>query len=137
MASASEGDSRVAISTLRIVAEDAENQDLEKVPDSLIDKALSRAMVSSTERTMDMLSQHQRLLMDIIMLEENMDGGELFKKFTKVSKQRGLPDITDRTFRNHMDKLSQLGLVEPEGRGRWKSYSLKVPKGSNGNPAPG
>ena len=49
IASASDGDSRVAISSLRIVAEDAENQDLEKVPDSLIemDSRITAATMTS------------------------------------------------------------------------------------------
>lgn len=127
MASASEGDSRVAINTLRIVAEDAENQDLEKVPDTLIDKALSRAMTGSTERALGMLSPQQRLLMDIIMLEETMNTGELFKRFGKLSKQKGIPEMTDRTFRNQMERLAKLGLVSSEGTGRWKVFSFSTP----------
>ena len=133
IASASSGDCRVAIGTLRIIAEDAENQDLESVPDVMIEKALPRAMQSSTKRNLEMLPSHQRLIMDILALENTLDGGELFKRFQKLSPQRSLSRVTDRTFRNHMDKLTHLGLVSVEGRGRWKTYSIMQQNGSNGN----
>ncbi len=137
MASASGGDARVAIETLRIAAEEAENKDLEKIPDSSIERALPRAMVSSTERNIEMLSPHQRLIMEILNLEETIDGGELLKRFQKLYGQRGLSDVTDRTFRNHMDRLAHLGLVSSEGKARWRVYSIIRPGGSNGNPSSG
>jgi orc1/cdc6 family replication initiation protein len=127
IASASEGDSRVAIGTLRMVAEDAENQDLEGVPDDLIERALPRAITRSNERNIGMLSPHQKLIIEILNLEESLDGGELFKRFQKLSGQRGIRSITDRGFRNHMDKLVHLDLVSSEGRGRWKTYSINQP----------
>ena len=127
IASASEGDSRVAIGTLRIVAEDAENQDLDSVTDGLIEKALPRAITRSTERNIGMLSPHQKLIIEILNLEQSLDGGELFKRFQKASDQRGLRRITDRGFRNHIEKLVHLDLVSTEGRGRWKNYSINQP----------
>jgi orc1/cdc6 family replication initiation protein len=130
IASASDGDSRVAIGTLRIVAEDAENQDLERVPDSLIEKALPKAMTSSTERNIEMLPPHQRLIIEILDSEKPMDGGELFKRFQALSDQRGLSRVVDRTFRKHTEKLSSLGLITSEGSGRWKTYSVR--KSHNG-----
>ena len=114
----------MGISTLRIVAEDAENQDLESVPDSLIDKALHRAVQKSNDRNLGMLSPHQKLVIDILGVEGSLQSGELFAKFTKLSNQRGLSEVVDRTFRKHLDRLSQLGLVRFEGDGRWRVYSL-------------
>ncbi len=124
IASSSEGDSRVAISTLRMVAEDAENQDLESVPDSMIDRAVSRALKRSSERSLEMLSPHQRLAVEILKLEGSMESGELFRRFQKLAAQKGLSSIVDRTFRKHMDRLTQLGMVGSEGEGRWRVYSL-------------
>jgi orc1/cdc6 family replication initiation protein len=132
IASASGGDARVAIETLRIAAEEAENQDLEKIPDSLTEKALPRALESTTERNMGILTPHQRLILEILMLEETVDGGELFKRFRGLSSQKGLSDVVDRTFRKHMNRLVQLGMVSSEGKGRWRIYSIAGPEGSNG-----
>jgi Cdc6-like AAA superfamily ATPase len=131
IASASEGDSRVAIDTLRIVAEDAENQDLEKVPDSLIDKALPRAAQSSTERNLGMLAPHQRIILGILESGGPMDGGKLFRRFAEAAKERGVDSVVDRTFRNYLDRLVKLGLVNSEGDSRWRKYSL------SGNQSPG
>ncbi len=128
IASASGGDSRIAIDTLRIVAEDAENQDLEKIPDSLIRKALPRAFQSSTERNIEMLATHQRLILEILKSGGPMDGGELFRTFQDLSSQRGLPDVVDRTLRNYVDRLVRVGLIRSEGSSRWKTYSLAAQK---------
>jgi cell division control protein 6 len=128
IASASDGDSRVAINSLRIVADEAENQDLDKVTDSLIEKALPRAMNSSVERNIGMLSPQQKLIMDILGLEESIESGELSRRFHKLSEQRGLDKVSDRMFRNYMDRLAHLGLVNSEGKVRWRIYSVSQPK---------
>ncbi len=132
IASASNGDSRVAIETLRIVAEEAENQDLRMVHDSSIERALPRAMESSTERNIDMLAPHYRLIIEILESRGKVDAGKLLKEFRKLSTQRGLPDVVDRSFRNYVDRLMQLGLVRAEGGGRWRSYSPEVPGAHSG-----
>lgn len=123
IASASGGDSRLAIDTLRIVAEDAENQDLEKIPDRLIEKALPRAAQNSTERNLGMLAPHQKLILGI-MESGPMDGGELFRRFTAMAKAKGVDSVVDRTFRNYLDRLVRAGLVKSEGDSRWRKYSL-------------
>jgi Cdc6-like AAA superfamily ATPase len=127
IASSSEGDSRVAISTLRIVAEDAERQDFGNVTDSLIEKALPRAVSSSAERSMGMLSPHQRLIMDILEKESRLESGELWRRFCSLAQQKNLGKVSDRMFRNYMDRLSRLGLVDSQGKARWRTYSLKDP----------
>ena len=127
IASASGGDSRVAINTLRIVAEEAESQDLEKITGSLIEKALPRAMSSSAERNMEMLSPQQRLIMEILGPEQSLEGGKLSRSFHRLSEERGLGKVSDRMFRNYMDRLSQLGLVDSSGKARWRTYSVKKP----------
>ncbi len=130
IASSCDGDSRVGINTLRIVAEDAENQDMEKIPDSLIDKALPKAMQGSAERSMEMIPSHQRLLLEILGKGRPMDGGELFKEYARMAPKKGMPAIVDRTFRKYMERLIQVGLVTSEGNARWKIYSLKAPNGT-------
>jgi cell division control protein 6 len=131
IASVSGGDSRIAIDTLRIVSEEAENDDLEKIPDSLIEKALPRAAMSSTERSMEMLAPHQKIIIEILKGQKDMDGGDLFKRFRELSSERGLSDVVDRTFRNYTERLVNMGLVKSAGKGRWRTYSL--PGGPNGN----
>jgi cell division control protein 6 len=127
ISSASRGDARIAIETLRIVAEEAENQDLEKIPDSSIDRALPRAVESSKERDMEMLVPHQRLILEILGSGEAMDAGELLRRFRRLSAERELPGVVDRTFRNYVDRLVQLGMLNSRGEARWRSYSLARP----------
>ena len=132
IASASGGDSRIAIDTLRIVAEDAENQDLEKIPDSLIGKALPKAAQSSAERSLDMLAPHQRIILEILGAGKPMDGGELFREFQGIANDRGVDGVVDRTFRNYLERLMKVGLVRSEGSSRWKTYSLAGQESSSG-----
>lgn len=124
IAAFSEGDARIAIDTLRIISEDAENQDLEKIPDSLIDKALPKALKSSSERNLEMLAPHQRLILEILKSEKSIEAGELYRRFQELSKERKLPRVVDRAFRKYINRLVQIGLVKAEGKARWRSYSL-------------
>jgi Cdc6-like AAA superfamily ATPase len=123
IAAASGGDARVSIDTLRIVAEDAENQDLERIPDSLIERALPKAMRKSAERSFEMLPAQLRLMLELLR-EGVLDSGELFRRYQAASGGKGLQPVVDRTFRNYAERLIQMGLISSEGSGRWRRYRL-------------
>lgn len=119
------GDARVAINALRVAAEGAENQDLEKVTDGFIDKAMPRAATVNVDKNLERLNPYQRLILEILKDRKNLDSGNLLKEFRSRVSERGLEPIVDRTFRKYMDKMVQYGFVSPSGDGRWRSYSLQ------------
>jgi len=46
--------------------------------------------------------------------------GELYKEYHKLVK---IP-VINRTYRNYMKRMVDLGLVKVEGFGRWKVYEI-------------
>jgi cell division control protein 6 len=123
IASASGGDARVAVNTLRIVAEDSENQDLDSVPDRLIKNAVSR-LTSKRERRIEELNPHERLIIGILKGKESMDSGSIYRELQSLSEKQGLESVVDRTFRKYMDGLVRHGFVNSAGESRWRTYSL-------------
>lgn len=118
-----EGDARVALGILSLAAQKAEEQDLEKIPLSLIEHSLPHAMNDSRRRTLDSLNPHQRLLLDILRSGE-LKARPLLEQLQKQTTKQKLPPLVDRTFRKYMDRLVRHGLVQAEGEGRWRSYYL-------------
>ena len=59
----------------------------------------------------------------------------LYKKHQEACKKQNEQAIVSRTFRNYLDKLAKLGLIESEGDGRWRTYSLadgvNIPSGTS------
>ena len=124
IASSADGDARAAIEALRIAAEEAEDQDLERIPDSSIERALPRAVEVRNDRNIEMLTPYHRIIVDALRKNESMEAGKLYSEFRKLSLKQGLPDVGDRAFRKYVNKLSRLGILKAEGRARWRSYSL-------------
>lgn len=54
------------------------------------------------------------------MEKKKIASGELYREYCKLAEN----PVVDRTYRNHMKRMVELGLVEVEGKGRWKSYEL-------------
>ncbi len=118
------GDARVAIDILRIVAESAENQDLEKIPDKLIESSLPQAQVARKDENLTRLNPYQRAIVDILTRNGRTDSGTLFRELQGIARKQKLEPIVDRTFRKYMDKMLRYKMVESEGSGRWRTYRL-------------
>ncbi len=127
IARVSAGDARLAIDMLRIVSETAENQDMEKVPDSLIalniKSILPKARESKKEEKTETLNPYQKTVLGLLKTDK-MDSGTLFQKLSEAAKKQNLEPIVDRTFRKYMDRLVQSRLVSASGTGRWRVYFL-------------
>jgi len=123
IASACNGDARVAINILRIVAEDSENNDRNSIPSEYIEKAISN-LISKKEKRIEELNPHEKLIISILKEKENLDSGNLFKNFQELVEKQKLEKIVDRTFRKYMDSLVKHGFVTSSGEGRWRTYSL-------------
>lgn len=121
--SASNGDARIAINTLRIVAEDSENQDVSSVSDQIIKRAISN-LVTKKQKRLEDLNPQEKLIIEILKGKKEMESGELFRSFQELAEKRGMEKVVDRTFRKYMDILVRHSFVNSSGEGRWRTYSL-------------
>ena len=128
IAQASAGDARVAIDLLRIVSDSAENQDMEKITDTLITSSikstLPKAQGAKREEKTKTLNQYQKAILELLKPGQ-MDSGTLYQKLSETIKKQNLEPIVDRTFRKYIDRLIQARLVSASGTGRWRTYSIE------------
>ena len=123
IANASGGDARIAINTLRIVAEDAENRDMDSIPNGFIERAISN-IASKREKRFEELNPHERLIITVLKGKGRMDSGDLYKELQRLAEEQNVEKIVDRTFRKYMDSLVKHGFVTYSGDGRWRTYSI-------------
>lgn len=123
IANAVNGDARIAINVMRIVSEDAENNDKTSIPDEYVEKAISN-VTRKKEKRIEELNPYEKIIMEILKDKGKMDSGELFRMFNETSDRQQLDKIVDRTFRKYMDSLVRHSLVTSSGEGRWRVYSI-------------
>ncbi len=121
IASRARGDARFAIGMLRAVAQNAEGQDLEKVPDSLLEETLSRARLP--EPRLGRLSPQQKMIFDMLKEKKSMGSALLYQEFLKSLKARGMRPVVGRMFRRHLEFLMDRDLIKSAGYGRWRVYT--------------
>ncbi len=123
IASLANGDARVALSILSAAAQKAEDRELGKIPISVVEESVPKAVSDSLSRVLEGLSPHQRLAVEVLR-EGPKGSGELFESVRKRAVREGLESVVDRTLRKHMERLVRHGLARAEGGGRWRTYSL-------------
>lgn len=121
IASKSGGDARVAISTLRKAAQQAEREGLEKIDREMVKESFSDAVKDNRSVSLQKLNEDQRKLYDILKEEKELKSGELFDAYREQIEE----GPTDRTLRRYMKKMEAYGLVEAKGSTRDRKYSLK------------
>ncbi len=124
IASVSEGDSRFAIDTLRIVAEEAERKDLKKIPVDFVDKFIHKAKIVGRNDLISSLNKHQKLMYEIICASGKIAPQDFYKKFEELCEKNKLEKIVDRTARNYLDKLEHYKLIKLVGDGRGRIYTI-------------
>jgi orc1/cdc6 family replication initiation protein len=118
----SKGDARFAIGIMRAAAQGAEGQDMDKVPDSLLDKALEGAGLPDTRA--GGLNAQQAVIMDILKKRKSLGAALLYQEFLKALEKKGMTPVVDRTFRKHLEFLLDRGIIKSSGYGRWSVYTL-------------
>lgn len=114
------GDARVALQTLKIAAEEAESKDADIITMEEIKYAVKCSRKFKLSYMIGKLNDHQKMIYEILKVRRRIPSGELFKEYRKSSKD----PIMDRAYRNHMQRMVELGLVKVQGTGRWKAYEL-------------
>ncbi|UPV72941.1 orc1/cdc6 family replication initiation protein [Halorussus limi] len=120
IADAAAGDARVAISTLRTAARNAVEQGRNQITDALIEEAEPKAMAEIQQKTVQKLTEHQRLVYDIINDYGEIEPGELYAEYRDQADN----PRTERTIRNYLRKLCHYNLVQAEGEGRRRVYRI-------------
>lgn len=75
------GDARVAIGILRTAASRARHEDRERIPDELIEEAVSETKTEIQQKTLDKLNTHQTIVYDIIVESGEIYPGELYDRY--------------------------------------------------------
>ena len=117
-----DGDARIAIDTLRVAAEIAENADAPRITDAHIQKALPKAAVLSDTKKLEMLNIHQKVLNEIIAEHKKVEPYILYQEYEERMRAQKIEPMVERTLRKYLDRLVVSGLVEAKGDGRWRVY---------------
>jgi len=116
------GDARIGLQTLRLAANEAELKDLNMITIEEIKAAARSTRKYRLSYLLGKLNEHQKIIYEILKKKKAMKSGELFDECKKKSKE----DIIDRSYRNYMQRMEELGLVREHGTGRWKKYEIIV-----------
>jgi len=115
-----EGDARVGLEILKRAGKKTEDRGLRKVTIEEIKQAAKEAKRFKTSYFSSKLNEHQKIIYEILGGIKRMPSGLLYKEYCKLVKN----PVVDRAYRNYMKRMTELGLVKVEGKGRWKSYEI-------------
>ena len=118
IANAAAGDARVAIGTLRAAAQLADERGCAQLTDEVLREAAPEAKAEITRKSLEKLTDDQRVLYDIICDRDGVQPDALYEAYCEqVDDPR-----TQRTVRNYLEKMRRYNLVETEGRGKARKY---------------
>ncbi|MBU0515441.1 MAG: AAA family ATPase [Proteobacteria bacterium] len=124
------GDARVAIHTLRNAAVYAEAEGAIKLNGVHVDKGFSDT--GGLRRTYELkrLTEHHRLLYEIIKGSPGITSPELFKTYLDKCRSRNWKAIASRTFSLYMQKMAGLKLIAAErARVRGRVFAFRPVEG--------
>lgn len=121
IADAAAGDARIAIGILRNAARDAERAGHEELTAGLVEGAIPEARQQVRRTNLETLTEHQRVLYDVIDEYGEVDPGELYGQY----QERVSDPKTKRTVRNHLQKMVHYDLVVADGEKRARTYRIR------------
>ncbi len=121
IADAAAGDARVAIGILRNAARRADQSGTDQITTDTVHEAVPDGRHEVRQKTIDQLNTHQRALYEILDEEGELNPGELYELYQgRVDDPK-----TNRTVRNHLQKMEHYRLVIAEGKNRARTYRLR------------
>lgn len=124
VAALAKGDARIALATLRSLAEDAERKDLTKIPEGAIGMAYEWFTKQEQREALERLNDHQKLLLAIIAEKKTVKPDELYMLFKQQSQEQQLDVINERTIRKYLERLIRYKAISATGEGRWRVYCV-------------
>jgi len=114
------GDARAAIQILKNAAIDAQSNGLDSITINEIRSAAGYAKKYRRSYLLRKLNEHQKTIYNILDQNKAMNSGALFNEYRKLMNET----VTDRSYRNYMGRMVELGLVRQTGSVRWKKYEV-------------
>ena len=114
IASLAAGDARVAIQTLRKAAQLAESQGTRSISSDQITEAASAARKLKTQYTLAKMTEHHKLLYDMVVSTPETTTGALWSSYQERCKALDKRPIAERTFNLYIHTLVVKGLIERE-----------------------
>lgn len=107
-----EGDTRVAIQTLKNATINAENDLSSKIKDKHIKEGCSSAKDLKKTYLLNKLTTHHRLFYLLVKQNREIESGKLWKIYLEKCKKLKKQPIALRTYSEYMNKLIELDLVQ-------------------------
>lgn len=112
------GDARVAITTLKLAAKHAERENAERITADHVESAFPNARREIRQKNLDSLTDHQRVVYDIIDEYDEIAPGDLYSEYrTRIEDPK-----SDRTVRNYLQKMQRYNLVKADGSTQDRVY---------------
>ncbi|MBM3157438.1 MAG: AAA family ATPase [Chloroflexi bacterium] len=106
-----EGDARCAIQTLNIACQYAEREGSRLLVHTHVKQGWSRACELKAVYTLGALSDHHKLLYELVKGKTDLLSGDLWRLYLETCRARGMKPIAMRTFSVYMNRLIREGLV--------------------------
>jgi Cdc6-like AAA superfamily ATPase len=118
IADAADGDARVAITTLRIAARHADEEEVDRITQDIVERALPEARRELRQEHVDRLTSHQEAVFRVIEEQGRIAPQELFEEYrTRVEEPK-----SNRTVRTYLKKLECYNMIVAEGSTRDRMY---------------
>jgi Cdc6-like AAA superfamily ATPase len=112
------GDARVALGILRGAAQGAIQAGADAITDAHIETAVPHAKAEIKRKSVEKLTPDQRVLYDIISERSEIAPRDLYDAYREQAED----SKTERTVRNHLQKLEHYDLIEAVGEKRGRTY---------------
>jgi len=127
IANLADGDARIAIQTLKNAAYLAEKDDQGKIRASHIKRAWNSSKDIKKTYLLLKLTDHHRLLYELIKKNTNILSGDLWCLYLKTCNTRKIKPIAVRTYSDYCNKIVELGLVQAKRaaiQGKVREFSI-------------
>jgi cell division control protein 6 len=114
IAELSEGDARVAIQTLKNASHQAEREYKTRIEYEDVLKGWNSAKDLKKTYLLNKLSEHHRLLYEVVKRQKQVLSGEARKLYLKECEAKKLKPMAARTYSIYTNKLIKLGLIKAE-----------------------
>ncbi|MBN2331024.1 MAG: orc1/cdc6 family replication initiation protein [Candidatus Aenigmarchaeota archaeon] len=112
IAALASGDARIAIHTLKNAAFLAEKDAQDVITNSHVMKAWNSANDLNKTHMVSKLTDHHRLLYELISKNNRILSGELWRQYIETCDSRKIRPIAVRTYSDYCNKLVEFGLVQ-------------------------
>jgi len=112
------GNVTMALQTLRMLVRNSDDNNMYEINSDNLRIILEKAKRHSAEESLSALNQQQRMILEILRNHKRLPSGDLFRIYQSKSKY----GANDRSYRNYMMTMKQMGLVKESGNTKGRMY---------------